>query len=68
MPCRPGAWTGRALRGLEDQRTDAAVQLLEARLDCALNLAALRLVTGTVEVDGSDAATEDAVLFRSAQF
>ncbi len=56
------------LRGLEDQRTDAAVQLLEARLDCALNLAALRLVTGTLAVDGSDAAAEDTVLFKSAQF
>ena len=56
------------LRGLEDQRTDAAVQLVEARLDCALNLAALRLVTGTVVVDGSDAAARDAVLFMSGQF
>jgi outer membrane protein TolC len=56
------------LRGLEDQSTDAAVQLVEARLDCALNLAALRLVTGTVVVDGGDAAARDAGLFLSAQF
>jgi outer membrane protein TolC len=56
------------LRGLEDQRTDAAVQLVEARLDCALNLAALRLVTGTLDVEGGDAAARDAGLFLSAQF
>jgi len=56
------------LRSLEDQRTDAAVQLVQARLDCALNLAALRLVTGMVVVDGGDAAAQDAGLFMSAQF
>jgi outer membrane protein TolC len=56
------------LRSLEDQRTDAAVQLVEARLDCALNLAALRLVTGTLAVDGGDAAAQDTALFMSGQF
>jgi len=56
------------LRSLEDQRADAAFQLVEARLDCALNLAALRLVTGTVVVDGGDAAAQDAGLFLSVQF
>jgi outer membrane protein TolC len=56
------------LRGLEDQRTDAAVQLVEARLDCALNLAALRLVTGTLSVEGGEAAAQDSGLFRTLNF
>lgn len=56
------------LRGLEDQRTDAAVQLIEARLDCALDLAALRLVTGTLAAEGPEAAAQDTSLLRSLNF
>jgi outer membrane protein TolC len=56
------------LRGLQDQQTDAAVQLVEARLDCALDLAALRLVTGTLASEGPEAPAQDAGLFRSLNF
>jgi hypothetical protein len=44
------------------------VALVEARLECALNLAALRLVTGTLVVDGGDAAQRNAVLLKSLRF
>jgi hypothetical protein len=56
------------LRGLQDQRANAQVALAEARLECALNLAALRLVTGTLVVDGPDAAQRNAVLLKSLRF
>ncbi|MBN9589534.1 MAG: TolC family protein [Alphaproteobacteria bacterium] len=56
------------LRGLQDQRTDARIALIEARLECALNLAALRLVTGTLVVEGGDAGPRNAVLLKSLRF
>lgn len=65
---RTGGMDMATLRGLQDQHTEARVALVEARLDCALNLAALRLVTGTLVVEGGDAAPRDAVLLKSLSF
>ena len=65
---RTGGMDMATLRGLQDQHTEARVALVEARLDCALNLAALRLVTGTLMVEGGDAAPRDAVLLKSLSF
>jgi hypothetical protein len=56
------------VRAREIERTDIGVQLSQAELDVALNLAALRLVTGTIEFDGAGAAAQDAGLFRSLHF
>jgi outer membrane protein TolC len=65
---RAGGMDSVTLRGLQDQRANAEVALVEARLECALNLAALRLVTGTLVVDGGDAAQRNAVLLKSLRF
>jgi outer membrane protein TolC len=65
---RAGGMDSATLRGLQDQRANAQVALAEARLECALNLAALRLVTGTLVVDGPDAAQRNAVLLKSLRF
>lgn len=63
-----GSMNGETLRLLEEEHADSEVQYAEAQLDCALDLAGLRLITGTLVVDGEEAAARNAVLFRSLDF
>ena len=63
-----GSMNAETLRLLEEEYADAEVQFSEAQLDCALDLAGLRLVTGTLVVEGEDAAARSAQLFQSLQF
>jgi outer membrane protein TolC len=52
-------------RTLEGERADIAVRLVEAELDCALNLAALRAATGSVDAENAAGDGEIAMQFRS---
>jgi outer membrane protein TolC len=63
-----GSMNAETLRLLEEEHADSEVQLLEAQLDCALDLAGLRLVTGTLVVEGEEAAARNALLLRSLEF
>ena len=63
-----GSMNAETLRLLEEEQAEAEIQLAEAQLDCALDLAGLRLVTGTLVVEGEDAAARNALLFRSLEF
>lgn len=55
-------------RALQGERADIAVRLVEAELDCALNLAALRAATGTVTIEEAAGDGQIAMQFRSLQF
>ena len=65
---RTGGMDTDQLRVLEGEQADTAVRLIEAELDCVLNLAALRLTTGTVETDDPASDARSAVLFQSLEF
>lgn len=55
-------------RILQSERADIAVRLVETELDCALNLAALRAATGTVDAEGAAGDGQIAMIFRSLDF
>jgi outer membrane protein TolC len=55
-------------RTLQSERADIAVRLVEVELDCALNLAALRAATGTVDAEGTAGDGQIAMAFRSLDF
>jgi len=63
-----GSMNAETLRLLEDEYADSEVQFSAAQLDCALDLAGLRLVTGTLVVEGEEAAARNAILLRSLEF
>jgi outer membrane protein TolC len=63
-----GSMDAANLRAIEEEQTEAEIQFAEAQMDCALDLAALRLVTGTLLVEGEGAAARNAGLLRSVQF
>ena len=65
---RAGGVDAKDVRLREEERIDIELQLVQASLDSALDLAKLRLVTGTVATDGPTAASKDAALFKSLQF
>ena len=65
---RAGGLDAKDVHVREEERVDLELQLVQTSLDSALDLAKLRLVTGTVETNGPRAASEDSVLFKSLQF
>jgi outer membrane protein TolC len=65
---RAGGVDAKEVHSREEEEVDIELQLVQASLDSALDLAKLRLVTGTVATEGPTAASDDAALFKSLQF
>jgi outer membrane protein TolC len=65
---RAGGLDAKDVHAREEEQVDLKLELVQASLDCAVDLAKLRLVTGTVATQGSSAASDDTALFKSLEF
>lgn len=65
---RSGGISPADLRTRERELADLKVELMQTTLDSVLNLASLRLVTGTIETEAPTAADQNATLFQTLHF
>lgn len=56
------------VRLLETQQSELDFRVVEAELDCVVNVASLRVATGTLEAQSPEDSAKAAVLFRSVEF
>ena len=65
---RAGGLDTKEVHSREEELVDLELQRVQASLDSAIDLAKLRLITGTVATQGPTAASDDVDLFKSLQF